>query len=227
MPRRLPAELVETVKFEGVTFRRYPFSPNETHRRYFNPGSSDRRRGVESLHREIFKRHKGPIPAGFDVHHRDDDPLNNDPENLEAIHPDDHKAIHAEEGKWTGSFRLRRHLRGIARLAADWHASQEGILWHRAHARQAYAKRQPATFECAECGVRFESKHRASVRPDGKRFCSERCTGRTRRRERRQFKALICSICGHEYQSIGRGATCSRRCAARLRWASTGRRRAS
>jgi hypothetical protein len=226
MPRRLPAEHVDAVEFEGVTYRRYPLSKHISHRRYYSPGGTDRANGKESLHREIWKKHNGPIPLDFDIRHRDDNPLNNDLANLECIHKDDHKALHEAEGKWSASIRVKQHLRGIARLAADWHASREGLDWHRAHYRETLAKREPAEFACGECGKAFQSKHRSSCRADGKRFCSERCTGVTRRREERQKKPLTCVQCGHAYSGDGRGTTCSRRCRANLRWAVTGRSKA-
>lgn len=225
MPKRLPEDMVDIAVFNGVTFRRYPQAKQVAHQRYYSPGGTDRARGVESLHREVWKARHGPIPAGFDIHHKDDDPLNNAVDNLECIHPDDHKALHEEDGKWSGSIRVREHLSGIQRLAADWHASQEGILWHRAHGRAAYAKRPLTEFSCGECGKSFLSKHKSSCRPDGKRFCSERCQGAMRRREGRQLRSLRCSQCGSEYQGIGRGTTCSKKCAADLRWAQTGRRK--
>lgn len=217
MPRRLPAEQVDAIEFGGAIYRRYPFSKHVSHQRYYSPGGTDRANGKEALHREIWKKHHGPIPADHDIHHRDDNPLNNEVSNLECIHRDDHKALHESEGKWSASIRVREHLTGIRRLALDWHASQEGILWHRQQARTSYAKREPREFECAVCGKPFHSKHRSSHREDGKRFCSMRCGGIQRRKEERQKRDLLCSQCGSHYRGDGRGTTCSRKCRADLR----------
>lgn len=38
-----------------------------------------------------------PIPRGFEIHHFDQNPLNNEPENLFCCHPLDHQKIHAVE----------------------------------------------------------------------------------------------------------------------------------
>ena len=46
---------VETVTFRGIEFRRYPDSDNPSHREYFKPGGGHIARGVESLHREVYK----------------------------------------------------------------------------------------------------------------------------------------------------------------------------
>jgi HNH endonuclease len=73
MPQR-----VETVVFEGRTFYRYPDSDRPTHRRYFQ------RPGI-SLHRAVWEHHHGVVPEGHEIHHRDEDTLNNDISNLEAV----------------------------------------------------------------------------------------------------------------------------------------------
>src|SRR6516162_4814460 len=46
------------------------------------------------LHREIWKTHCGPIPEGYDVHHIDDDPGNNQPSNLELKEHGSHTTHH-------------------------------------------------------------------------------------------------------------------------------------
>lgn len=37
-----------------------------------------------------------PIPDGFEIHHRDENPHNNDFENLVCVHPMDHSKLHRE-----------------------------------------------------------------------------------------------------------------------------------
>lgn len=224
MPKRLPADQVETVIFNGIRFRRYPFSAHLNHQRYFTPGSSDIRRGVEALHREIWKHHHGAIPAGHDIHHLDDDPLNNDIANLAAVLPDVHKAEHEREGKWSGSRRVRKNLDEIRPLASAWHGSDEGRAWHSEHARTAYEAREPREYVCAQCGDGFKSKHFSSQRQDGKRFCAEKCAAKFKRAEGRGKAAKSCLVCNTEFQGSARTKTCSRKCAANHRWATTGRR---
>lgn len=36
------------------------------------------------------------IPDGFEIHHRDEDPTNNDFSNLLAVHPMDHNKLHSD-----------------------------------------------------------------------------------------------------------------------------------
>jgi hypothetical protein len=48
-------------------------------------------------HRQVWQRHRGPIPPGWHVHHRDGNKANNRIGNLEALSPKDHARIHSEE----------------------------------------------------------------------------------------------------------------------------------
>lgn len=134
---------VDEVEFNGVAFRRYPNADKQNHRRYFSPGGGDIARGVESLHREIWKFYNGPIPEGAVVHHADGNPLNNDPDNLVLMDAGDH-ASHHHKGQCSDA--QRSHLDAIRHLAAEWHRSDEGREWHRQHARrQGFGTRvQPA-----------------------------------------------------------------------------------
>ena len=52
------------------------------------------KRFYEAEHRIVWKRHKGPIPKGMHIHHKDDNKLNNDIDNLELIDPITHRRLH-------------------------------------------------------------------------------------------------------------------------------------
>ena len=52
-------------------------------------------------YRRIYRENFGEIPKGWHVHHKDGDPLNNNPNNLIALSPEDHSEIHDQEFvKW-------------------------------------------------------------------------------------------------------------------------------
>lgn len=53
--RKILRTKAEVVVFNGIRFYRYPESLYLESRRYFSPGIWDRQRGIESLHREIWK----------------------------------------------------------------------------------------------------------------------------------------------------------------------------
>lgn len=46
------------------------------------------------LHRDMWEFHNGPIPDGWDVHHKDENKLNNVPTNFECLLKADHTRLH-------------------------------------------------------------------------------------------------------------------------------------
>ena len=126
---------MESVVFNGITYRRYPDSQNPAHRRYYKPGGQWIKQGVQALHQEVWKYHYGAIPDGCHIHHKDGDVSNNDIANLECIEPDDHWVEHSEARSAHGkSPEQLAHLERIRPLAATWHGSPEGLAWHKQHA---------------------------------------------------------------------------------------------
>lgn len=51
----------------------------------------------DMMHRAVWEHHNGPIPDGWDVHHRDRDRTNNDIANLECLPKHEHTKLHARE----------------------------------------------------------------------------------------------------------------------------------
>src|SRR5580704_13896711 len=51
------------------------------------------------LHRQIYEAHVGPIPEGFDVHHRDDDKGHNSLSNFELLPHGEHMSKHVRDGR--------------------------------------------------------------------------------------------------------------------------------
>lgn len=209
----------ETIVYKGIRFRRYPDSPHATHRRYYNPGPADRVNGVDSLHREIWKDHHGPIPDGYDIHHRDDDPLNNQIDNLAAITREEHRAIHAEalHERVTSAAHLA-HLAAIRDKAAEWHRSEEGRAWHREHGRLAMQQRISRAYPCTKCGKTIESIGYGLKPGAVGRFCSSRCSNSYHAAAGTFLKDRNCPICQRSFRSPAKRETCSRECGARLRW---------
>lgn len=52
--------------------------------------------GNRYLHRDVYRDVYGSIPSRYEVHHIDINPLNNDPSNLVALHPQVHLFVHAK-----------------------------------------------------------------------------------------------------------------------------------
>jgi len=63
------------------------------------------------LHRDIWAQTNGPIPAGFDIHHRDGDKTNNTLSNLELLTQAEHGTRHGFAGNQTVPSTGRRPVR--------------------------------------------------------------------------------------------------------------------
>jgi len=167
---RKPAVRVETVRFGGRTYRRYPDSDNPAHRRYFRCA-----RG--SLHRAVWEHHNGPVPSGHHVHHINGDTADNRIENLACMPAMQHHAEHSEDRSEFARQRTQ-HLADIRAKAAEWHRSDAGRAWHREHAEESLAAARAAKREqgapdiactCAWCGAAYVGHSSRS------QFCSARC----------------------------------------------------
>jgi hypothetical protein len=205
---------VETIVYKGITFRRYPDAPGWSARRYYVPGIEDRNRGVDSLHREIWRDHNGPIPDGHHIHHADFDQDNNDPSNLVCLTPEEHIRVHQEHGH-TYPDDWWQHLAAIRPLAAAWHRSDAGRAWHREHAKRAWQTRTPLKRQCEQCSAAFDS---ISVRADD-RFCSNKCKSAWRRASGVDDEVRQCERCGTDFtiNRYQKARYCGRLCGARAR----------
>ena len=58
----------------------------------------------DMAHRRVWRKHHGPVPVGYFIHHIDGDKQNNDISNLELIDALTHKRIHSgcelRGGEW-------------------------------------------------------------------------------------------------------------------------------
>lgn len=192
---KLPS--TEVVVFNGV---RYLRQPGEDYYR-------NRRNGGDRLHRDVWRFYHGDIPKGFDIHHKDGDPGNNDVDNLECLSKVGHGKRHGER------LRTPEHLAFLAKirpLGDAWHQSEAGRNHHREHGRKTLKAMWEAApfreYPCVACGKPFTS--RAFQTP---MYCSDVCYDRNRVR---QYKR-DCVYCGKEFVTgESRTKNCSRKCGA-------------
>ena len=142
--------------------------------------------GGRYAHRVIYERHYGPIPAGWVVHHRDEDKSNNDPANLEAMPRGAHIRLHA-----TGKEGCDNQRRAAAATLA--------------------ALRTPKPATCLQCSAGFVSRSTGGAGKFCSRPCLERWRGNRFLPEQRK-----CLVCDSEYLAVKRFQRyCSKLCNSR------------
>lgn len=210
-------EIPKTVTFNGVEYRlmgkgKYYLSQSTT-----NEG----RKGAKGLHVAIWEFYNGKeVPKGYEVHHKDGNPLNNDISNLECISRKQHFEKHREElVAYSTSEKQLRHLERIRDLTKEWHGSEEGKEWHKNHYAESLGKIEPKEYTCECCGKKFMSRG-AKVR-----FCCHNCEQKWRNANQSTYEMRKCVICGKEFEAKipygnkNRAAkTCSRECRGKYKW---------
>lgn len=192
--------------FEGLKFTK-----DDKTGYYFN--STIRKR----LHRYVWEYFNGPIPKGYHIHHRDGHKGNNNIENLSIIKHSKHVTLHGIENslniewvEWS-----RKNLAENARPAAsEWHGSEEGKKWHRAHYEKNKDKlHATAMFSCEFCDKEFEALDNGL-----NRFCSNRCKSAWRRASGIDDETRTCAYCGKEFtvNKYEKTKCCSKACSNRL-----------
>lgn len=83
-----------TRQFQGRTYRRDPASKWSSNRKYFKPTIAEMRQGLRPLHIEVWKHYRGPIPAGFHVHHRKGNTNRNRVRDLKLVAEGAHRLVH-------------------------------------------------------------------------------------------------------------------------------------
>lgn len=192
--------------FDGYKFRK------DTKRGYYlstkNIGSSRMR-----LHVYIWEYHNGSVPAGYQIHHKDENKDNNEIENLACMTKKEHLNWHGENMSEERKEESRENLKKAQLEAAKWHSSPEGIEWHKKHAANSILKIKYYDSECLECGKKFKSE-----KPHGK-FCSPNCRSNYRRKSGVDNEVRKCAVCGNEYSvnRYSKSKSCSRECRGKLR----------
>ena len=200
------------ITIDGFTFYRNPQAKDRAHKVYFFADKATREAcGFGSLHRYVWGKAHGPIPAGHVIHHVDGDPLNNGPENLECLT----RKQHASEHPMAGNPKVLANLANIRPLATAWHKSEDGRRWHREHGGKAYSKTEPQMAICIWCGAECVR------REDEKRFCSRKCIELYNWKMGTYHESVACTVCGKEYRrrkySKKPSQSCSPKCAAVVR----------
>ena len=159
------------------------------------------------LHREVWKFHNGDIPAGYHVHHCDDDKNNNQIENLQLLTKSAHHKLHSANKP---KVEIVCPVCGKTFLTV----AERPAKFCSAHCRnkKKYVSAQPVQKNCQECGKPFETYAAKSAK-----FCSKKC-------QRKNWLARIvkgtCAICGKPitFTNGQPRKTCSEQCEGLLMW---------
>lgn len=120
-----------------------------------------RDRKGELLHRAVWSAEHGPIPDGYEVHHKDHVRSHNQLANLRLLTQAEHRRYHATEH------------------ASDEFLEQQQPKVVGARTRKMWAEREPRDVVCAWCGITFQSTGMRA------RFCRPAHSVYWHRRERR------------------------------------------
>jgi hypothetical protein len=163
-------------------------------------------------HRWVWLQHHDEIPKGCHIHHKNENKSDNSIENLELMAASDHLRMHMTEEKrkrssvWAGEIR---------HLTKEWHASEEGRLWHKLHAlKNKFGKNEPRDMECEVCGSGYKT-----TKLHMSRFCTNACKSVWRRNSGLDDSPRKCKKCNQEFicNKYAKTLYCSRSCANKLK----------
>lgn len=187
----------ETIYYRGIAFTRYPEAKTRSERVYYSGraiinGKSKKIR----LHVYKWMCEVGEIPDKYAIHHKDENPLNNELSNLECVESKKHMSNHMS----TDERKQKSHviMETLARpKAIEWHKSEISTPWHKEHVKNSLFKTE-ITAKCEECGIEFTTK---AKRGEGKKyFCCTKHQWKYQARIARARKSEIgiCPTCGVE-----------------------------
>lgn len=165
------------------------------------------------LHIYIWEKHNGPVPAGMEINHIDENKDNNDISNLECLTRHEHRLFHVKHDYQRLLPKWRSNLDKNARpKAAEWHKSAEGrkkssIAHIGVKQKRRYVKR------CKNCGKVYRAAMERSE------FCSPACQSDYRRKSGKDNEQRNCVFCGKKFiaNRYSIKQTCSKLCQDKLR----------
>lgn len=178
----------------------------------------DRKIGTR-LHRDVYEFFFGKIPNGAHIHHIDHDKRNNNPENLEALDGAVHLKKHGKEQTKEERERKRKNMiENVSPKAAEWHSSDEGIMFHKKIGKESWEKRKEFVYTCAVCGKEFTSKKTYNKKINV--FCSNSCKSKNRVLLKKDYIERSCVICGNSFNvnKYSKTRTCGRKCGYKIRF---------
>ena len=159
-------------------------------------------------HRMIWEQDVGPIPEGFDVHHKDGNKLNNLLENLECLSKSDHVRLHANENRE----KMRKCMSENSEKVHAWLKTPKGKKFLSDKKKREWEKMPFKTFTCEHCKKEFQTKHNRHVK-----FCGDNCVMAARNASGVDNIERLCVICSKPFMinRYQKTVTCSKPCRAK------------
>ena len=195
-----------------VVFNGRLYTRSENGRYYFeHTTKNSARENARQLHRAVWEFYNGPIPEGYQIHHKDHDVDNNDISNLECVSRKEHLSHHAYLNSQNEEYVKKREetLHQNRAKAAEWHRSTDGKEWHRNHAKESIGLVKRCGKSCTFCGKEYEAL-------PWQEYCCQSCAEKARRRRiglKFDGSQRNCKFCGEWYSPrIHNQIFCSTRC---------------
>ncbi len=129
-------------------------------------------------HRWVWTFHYGTPPKGYHVHHKNEDKSDNRIENLDLLSAQKHYYHHLDKSPEKLQ-KAKENCERIRHLTKEWHASEEGLAWHKAHGILTWIDRKPIEICCLQCGKKVETK------TYHQKFCHQNCKAKHLRHRRK------------------------------------------
>jgi hypothetical protein len=164
------------------------------------------------MHIVVYESYNGKIPKNHHIHHMDGNRSNNSIENLKLMSTREHLSLHSSKPE--NVERARKHAEKIRPLTKAWHASKEGLEWHRNHGIQGWENRDTFEMVCHHCGIRYITKVYHQI------FCSNKCKSSARRACGIDNIEVDCEYCGKKFikSKYSKSFACSIKCGAKVSW---------
>lgn len=163
-------------------------------------------RGNRYIHQSVWEYFYGEVPAGCVVHHIDENPSNNNPENLQCLSNRAHNDLHNATRQKT------KLMCEVCGREYEGFATGRNKFCSPQCANSVRNKRMEKEKVCAVCGQKFKSR-----RP-GVKFCSPTCANIARATPP---TTKTCPVCGQEFIASKKHSQqiyCSTSCAKKDMW---------